>query len=184
MRRVYFLLVLLIPALSVQAQDLAGRKIIQGSVKFDINSDAPANRKTNYSTLSLKYGKIRENNTYLAWGGSLLFTGSTVNNENTSQFRIGPSVEYGKFVPIIDRLYLAPNFGGNIRAILGNAEGVNLNVYASPLRFLYDLSNHFMISASLGSASLQFEQVHKSTRFLLDGSLSNNTGFGVFYTFK
>lgn len=182
MRRIYLLIILLISVLSVQAQDLAGRKIIQGSVRFNINSNEYSS--TNSSTLSLKYGKIKENNTYLAWGGSLLFNGSTINNENTSQFRIGPSVEYGKFVPIIDRLYLAPSFGGNIQAVLGNAEGISLNAYASPLRFLYDFSNHFMLSASLGSASLQFEQVHKTTRFLLDGSLTNNTSLGVFYTFK
>jgi|GEM_PF-1260950 len=173
---------LLVSCLSLQAQDLAGRKIIQGSVGVNVTSgESPY--QNNYSA-SLLYGKIRANNTYLAWGGS--FSGYTThyNNSSTGYYRLGPAVEFGKFIPLVDRLYLSPYLGGSVQANFGDSEGVSAGAYASPLRFMYNFSNHFMLSANFGSASLTFNRISKVTQFTLNGSLTNYTGFGVFYTFK
>ncbi|MBX2951525.1 MAG: hypothetical protein KF870_03405 [Leadbetterella sp.] len=173
---------LLISFLNTQAQELAGRKIIQGSVGINVNSGKIATNNT-YNA-SLLYGKIRANNTYLAWGGS--FTGSTQEyNDITNQtFQAGPAVEFGKFIPLVERFYLAPNFGGTAQAAFGDSKGVYIGAYATPLRFMYNFSNHFMLTASLGYAGVSFSRIAETTQFSLSGSLTNNTGFGVFYTFK
>lgn len=170
--------------LSTQAQELSGRKIVQGSVGININSSEIQTQ--NSYNVSLLYGKIRENNTYLAWGGN--FTGSTYRYDpgevNNQTFQLGPAVEFGKFIPLVDRFYLAPNFGGTVQAAFGDSEGVYAGAYATPLRFMYHFSNNFMLSASLGSAGISFSRINKATQFSLNGSLTNSTGFGVFYTFK
>lgn len=184
MRTLTITFLLLVSFLSTQAQDLAGRKIVQGSLGLSFNSSEIATRN-NYNA-SVLYGKIRENNTYLAWGGT--FTGATnkydPTNEDNQNFQLGPAVEFGKFIPLVDRFYLAPQLGGSVQAAWGSMNGVYISAYASPLRFLYHFSNNFMMSASFGSAGLKFNRVGETTQFSLNGSLSNSTGFGVFYTFK
>lgn len=184
MRTLTITFLLLVSFLSTQAQELAGRKIIQGSLGLNFNSSDLVTR--NSYNASVLYGKIRENNTYLAWGGA--FSGATnkydPTNEDNQNFQVGPAVEFGKFIPLVDRFYLAPQLGGSAQAALGDMKGVYINAYASPLRFLYHFSNNFMMSASFGSASLKFSRVEDITQFSLNGSLSNSTGFGVFYTFK
>ncbi len=175
---------LFISFFSIQAQELAGRKIIQGSLAVNINSTEI--QAVNSYGASVLYGKIRENNTYLAWGGT--FTANTnrldPSNINEQRFQVGPAVEFGKFISLVDRLYLAPNLGGAARAAFGKSEGVHVSAYATPLRFMYHFSNNFMLSASLGAASVSFSQIDKNTKIQLNGSLTNSTGFGVFYTFK
>ncbi|WP_367913899.1 hypothetical protein [Leadbetterella sp. DM7] len=173
---------LLVSCLSLQAQDLAGRKIIRGSLGINVNSGETATNNT-YDA-SLLYGKIRANNTYLAWGGH--FTGSTqeYNNITNQTFRVGPAVEFGKFIPLVERFYLAPNFGGTAQAAFGDSKGVYIGAYVTPLRFMYNFSNHFMLTASLGYAGASFSRIAEITQFSLSGSLANNTSFGVFYTFK
>lgn len=184
MRALAVTFLLLISFLNARSQELAGRKIIQGSFGLNINSFETTSRK-NYSA-SLLYGKIRENNTYLAWGGS--FNGATnknvPNNEDNQNFQLGPAVEFGKFIPLVDRFYLAPQIGGSAQGAFGSMKGVYINAYASPLRFMYHFSNNFMMSASFGAAGLKFSRIEKTTQFSLSGSLTNSTGFGVFYTFK
>lgn len=175
---------LLFSYLSIQAQELAGRKIIQGALRVSITStDIQTNNAYNASLL---YGEIRENNTYLAWGGS--FSGNTQQyddqNINNQSFQVGPAVEFGKFIPLVDRFYLAPSLGGTVLGNFGDTKGVYISANAYPLRFLYHFSNNFMLSASMGSAGISFSQISKITHFSLNGSLSNTSSFGVFYTFK
>ncbi|MCD8539455.1 MAG: hypothetical protein LRY55_06565 [Leadbetterella sp.] len=114
------------------------------------------------------------------------FTGSTQesNNISSQSFRLGPAVQFGKFIPLVDRFYLAPYIDGTLGAVFGDSKGVYLNASASPLRFMYNFSNHFMLSASLGSAGINFNRSDEVTNISLNGSLTNNTNFGVFYTFK
>lgn len=168
----------------VYAQDLAGRKIVQGSVS--INMISGEGGSTNFYDISLRYGKIRENNTYLAWGGS--FSGntntSTSNNIRFNQYLLGPSAEFGKFIPIVDKFYLAPYLGGTLQGAFGDEFGGRIAAYVVPIRFIYNLSNNFMLSSSFGSASMNFSKIGKNTQFSLSGNLTNNSGFGVFYTFK
>lgn len=174
----------ILTSLSAYAQDLAGRKIIQGSFSVNINSTKTSH--LNSYDASLRFGKIKPNNTYIAWGGNFNGTSSDseFNSVGVEQFKLGPSFDFGKFIPLVDRFYLAPHFGGTVQAVFGNSKGVAVGAYAVPLRFLYNFSNHFMFSASLGSANLNFSRIEKATNLSLNGSLNNNTGFGVFYTFK
>ncbi len=184
MKTLHISFLLLLSCFATQAQDLAGRKIVQGSVGVTINSSETQTR-SNYNA-SLLYGKIRENNTSLAWGGS--FSGNTQHYESSSidnkSFQLGPAVEFGKFIPLVERFYLAPTLGGTAQVAFGDTEGVSVGAYASPLRFMYHFSNHFMLSTSLGSAGINFSRLNKTTVFSLNGSLTNNASFGVFYTFK
>lgn len=186
MKKLILLFTLIISVLNVKAQELAGRKIIQGSINFTlISTEQQLNSIGNFG---LSYGKIKENNSYIAWGGALSIHTSKLENSaqnlDYSQFQLGPTVEFGKFVSLVDRFYLAPYIGGAVQGIFGTASGIQLNAYATPLRFLYNFSNHFMLSATVGSASMQFQRTDLQTSFSLTGSLTNHTGFGVFYTFK
>lgn len=187
MKKNILILALIFSFLGVKAQDLAGRKILHSSVKIGHNKNEYT-KNSNYD-LSILYGKIKENNTYLAFGGVFggqhneVFSNST-QNIKTKSFEIGPSIEFGKFVPLIDKLYISPNAGGSVRGVFGDAQGVALTAYASPLRFMYHFTQHFMLTASLGSASLYFKKVEETTNFNLTGSLTNNTNFGIFYSFK
>lgn len=182
MKKLAFLLLAFI-TFNASAQDLVGRKIIQGNFRLFMNSTKTYDH-TEYN-VELRMGKIKPNNTYWAVGGTLSGTNSTsIAPVTTNQFLIGPSVEYGKFVSLVDKLYLAPAFGGSVQGIFGDFSGVRVEAYATPLRFMYHISNNFMLNASLGSASLMFNRMGEVTQLNLNGSLSNSGGFGVFYTFK
>jgi hypothetical protein len=160
------------------AQDLAGRKIINGNVNFSL-MDNEVYTATNYE-ISILAGKIKPNLTYLAWGASL--TGNHVSG--TQYFSLGPAVEYGKFIPLVDRFYLAPTVGGNISATFGDTEGFGARVYATPLRFMYHFGQNFMLTGSFGAASASYSKIGKITNAGLNASLNNQTSFGVYYTFK
>lgn len=171
---------LLLFSLTTFGQDLSGRKIINGSLSANIVDD---NRNT-ITTIgtSFLYGKIKSDNTYWAYGGKINILSNNI--DNPTMFMVGPTIERGKFVKIIDKLYLAPYIGGSAQGMFGDVSGFNINIYASPLRFMYPITNQFMISAGFGSASLLFQRTDGLTIFNLNGSLTNNTNFGVFYTFK
>jgi hypothetical protein len=170
----------LLLSLTTFGQDLAGRKIINGSLSANIVND---NRNT-IATIgsSFLYGKIKSDNTYWAYGGSINVLSNIA--DSPDMVMVGPAIERGKFVKIIDKLYLAPYIGGSVKGVFGDVGGFYVNAYASPLRFMYHITNQFMISAGFGSASLQFNRLEGMTVFNLNGSLTNNTNFGVFYTFK
>jgi hypothetical protein len=165
----------------LSAQNLEGRKIINGNMTATISSSKNSKTYVNIST-GLLYGKIKNDNTYWAYGGN--FSTSAIDGTNSRLVFIGPAIERGKFVKIIDKLYIAPYIGGSISGVFGDFKGVNLNVYASPVRFMYNFSEHFMLSAGFGSANLTFIRYDDSTVFSLGASLTNNSNFGVFYTFK
>lgn len=167
-------------SLTTFGQDLAGRKIINGSLSASFISSSSLTATTIGS--SLLYGKIKSDNTYWAYGGSFYILSNLEGKSN--MVMVGPAIERGKFVKIIDKLYLAPYIGGSAQGVFGNIGGFNLNIYASPLRFMYPITNHFMISAGFGSANLLFNKTKDATIINLNASLTNNTNFGVFYTFK
>lgn len=167
-------------SLTTFGQDLAGRKIINGSLSASIIGLSGQTVATIGG--SLLYGKIKSDNTYWAYGGNINFLSNIEDSPN--MVMIGPAIERGKFVKIIDKLYVAPYIGGSAQGIFGEIQGFNINIYASPLRFMYQITNHFMISASFGSASLQLNRLERATVFNLNGSMTNNSNFGVFYTFK
>ncbi len=170
----------LLVSLTTFGQDLAGRKIINGALSANIISES-GQTVTSFGG-SLLYGKIKSDNTYWAYGGGINVLSNIAKSPN--MVMVGPAIERGKFVKMIDKLYLAPYIGGSVKGVFGDVNGFNMNAYASPLRFMYHITNHFMVSAGFGSASLQFNSLKGTTVINLNGSLTNNTSFGVFYTFK
>jgi hypothetical protein len=93
-------------------------------------------------------------------------------------------VEYGKFVKLVDKFYMAPVVGGSIQGVFGDTPGIKSNIYAVPIRIMYDFSNRLMLSTSFGSVNLTTIAMQRYTSINLNGSLTNNSSFGVFYTFK
>jgi hypothetical protein len=175
------LLLLFLFSTNAFSQELVGRKILNGNLLINIsdfaNSKSNDNRVFNMSIL---YGKIKSNLTYTAFGGRITLIGFGSTNSTV----IGPSIEFGKFVKIFERFYYAPYIGGSIQGVFSGQDGVQIDGYASPLRFTYHFAKSFMVSANFGSSNLLFSRVGRNTIINLNSSLTNNSGIGVFYTFK
>lgn len=181
MKKLLSLLFLTFCVQSLSAQDLVGRKIISGSVNVSVIAPGVDQSHIVNIASSVLTGKIKENLTYWAWGGNFSIASSSPNDIIT----VGPSVERGKFILLVDKLYLAPYLGGNISGTFaGNTGGIQVGAYASPLRFMYHLKENFLISAGFGAAGLSYSNISGSQIFSLNASLTNHSSFGVFYTFK
>lgn len=162
------------------SQNLEGRKIVNADLNLLIlRPDGEAMTQFNSTIL---YGKIKPSQTYLSFGFKLGFSYNIENQPGV--FAIGPAIESGKFIKLVDKLYLSPYLGGSVQGVISDGYGANMSAYAVPVRFLYDFSNHFMLSASFGSASMNLNLNSPYTLFSLNGSLTNNSGIGVFYSFK
>lgn len=171
------------------SQDLVGRRIINGNLNFNFVSVQDINQNSFTSNLGLLYGTIKKDNTYLALGGVIGLSNYTTNNGQfvrytNAQIQVGPSVGYGKFIPLVNKFYYAPSLSGNISGYFGDSNGVGANISVSPLRFMYHFAENFMLTAELGSAGLTFQQINNTTILNLSSSIANSTGIGVFYTFK
>ena len=162
-----------------QAQNLEGRKIINGNLNANLITGNGVS-DINISTAIL-YGKIKKDNTYWAFGGH--FNAVNITDSRKGFYSFGPSVERGKFVKIIDKLYLAPYINGFVSAIIVGISGFSLNTTASPIRFMYNFSEHLMLSAGFGSANIGISSIGGLTSVNVGASLTNNSTFGVFYTF-
>ena len=170
---------LLLSIFDTEAQDLAGRKIVNAHVSFNYISDKQGNEFTTLSS-SVLYGKIKPDLSYWSYGAVVgIYPGTDQHNVS-----FGPAVEHGKFIKLIDKLYLSPYFGGSLQGQFGADQGILLNAYVSPLRFMYHFKENFLLSANFGSASFQTRALNSSTLISLNASLENNSSFGVFYTFK
>ncbi|MFT5885264.1 MAG: hypothetical protein ACI9IP_001724 [Arcticibacterium sp.] len=97
---------------------------------------------------------------------------------------MGPSIERGKFVPLIDKLYLAPYFGGSVSGIFGDSNGINLSLYASPIRFMFYFKENLMFTAGFGLANINYSNISSISTLSVNASLNNNSGFVIFYTFE
>ncbi len=179
-RILFSALFLLLFSLNTLAQDLVGRKIINANLNLNAVF-AEGTRNSSYSA-SVLFGKVKSNHTYLAFGAVL--DNIFIQNYERDIVNFGPAVEYGKFVKLVDKFYLAPVVGGSVQGVFGDTPGVRVNAYAVPIRVMYDFSNRFMLSASFGSANLNTILMKRYTSINLNGSLTNNSSFGVFYTFK
>jgi hypothetical protein len=185
MKKLLFILFLFISTIC-NAQDLVGRKIINGNLNANFFI-SPNFKSYTFSTTFL-YGKIKPNLTYTAFGGviqTIPVGKDELSGELINQTFVGPEFQKGKFIKIIDKLYLAPYFGGS--AVMGfmlGEIGGRVSVEAVPVRFMYQCTDKFMLSASFGSANLSAQHLAEITQINVSGSLSNDSGFGVFYTFK
>jgi len=171
---------LLLFTITTSAQDLVGRKIVNANLYLNAVF-ADGSRNSSY-TGSVLFGKVKSDNTYLAFGAVL--DNMFIQNYENDMVNFGPAIEYGKFVKLVDKFYIAPVVGGSIQGVFGDTPGVKANIYAVPIRIMYDFTNHFMLSASFGSVNLSTISVKRFTNINLSGSLTNNSSFGVFYTFK
>ena len=173
-------------SITSQAQDLdlAGRKIVSANLVFttfipnESNVSGPLALQTN-----VLIGKIKDDNTYWAFGGQFqLISNSTVDNSQS----VGPAAEHGKFIKLVDRFYVVPAVGGNVSAKFSESStfGMDMSLYATPLRFMYHFGNNFMAYTTLGSASLSLTSTGSGTLINLQGGLRNSGSLGVFYTFK
>ncbi len=179
------LFLLLLFNTTIFSQDLPGRKIISGNINFNLLSVGESG--TNYTTnLNNLYGKIRQNNTYLSVGGNFGITNlNSTGRQSDANWMLGPDMEYGKFITIADKFYFAPAFGGNINGHFGgDVYGLSLNANIHPLRFMYHFGQNFMLTGETGQGNLSFSKIQDVTQISLNGSLSNKSGIGLFYTFK
>jgi hypothetical protein len=178
MKKTLLFLVMLCCYFQSSAQDLlVGRKVLNASLYVDIFED-----NASVSTTVL-IGKIRPSLSYWAFGGQF----QLAKVGQSSAIGIGPAVEHGKFVKIIDKFYFAPYFGGSLTGFFrdsGDTGSLLLGVYAVPTRFMYQFSERFLLNASFGSANLTTGVVNDAFLLKLSSAWTNNSSFGVFYTFK
>lgn len=186
MKHLILILLASVICFSVQGQDeepqLAGRKIITGSFNGNFR-DQENFSQTNINT-NILVGKIRENNTYLAFGGNFSYSSVDNNGAQNSTGLIGPAIESGKFVKLVDKLYLAPRIGGSIGFAFGDNSGFAANFYVSPVRFMYHFTDRFFLTAGFGGASANFNNTNDATSLNITGSLANSGSIGAFFTFK
>lgn len=215
MKNLTFTIVLLVGTCSsILSQSLAGKRIINGNFSLYLQNfnvkpkqtstqTATSDRVTNFR-VSFITGKIKENNTYVAYG---LTAGveNSVNEANTTQHRknlqLGPQIGMGKFVKVFDQFYYSPNMNFSLGVNSGSSKydnatatswGLFANASASPISFLYQFNNNFLLSAGFGSIALNYTSSYTSSdsekrtyhNLNLSAGLNNFSGISVFYLFK
>lgn len=192
----------------LSAQDLEGKKIYSGNISLSFTNDhydsklSSATLTNSYlnSNFSFLTGRIKKNNSYIAYGITLGVRNQKEDENNFKQYSLGPMVQLGKFVKVFNQFYIAPKstfslagvWGSNINnglesSISGATAGVNL----SPLNFVYQVKNNLMLNLSLGQLDLTYSYFHatndnytqNSHNLNVTGNISNYTGFGVLYLF-
>ena len=177
---------------SLFAQEFVGKRIYNGNLSLSLTGTtlSPQISRTNLILNStFLTGKVRENNTYTAFGFNLGIQSSqnpqssntgVIDNYSNSTHTVGPAIQFGKFVKVFDKFYFAPNttlgasyiFGSNDtptskRSLSRFSGGLNI----SPLNFVYQVQNNFLLSMNLGGFGLSYSYI---------GSKSNNTNpFGT-----
>lgn len=199
---------------SLFAQNFSGKRIISGSLSMNLNSisldsknSTSSNPNSTMSTFALTStfltGKIRANDTYTAYGFKLGISNSSnlsSQNSSSSNYTIGPVIQFGKFVKVFDQFYYAPNstFGisGNFYSSSPNpnntkSTGFGASASISPLNFVYQVKDNLLLSTSLGGAGINYNYngltsdtsdvtTHNLSVF---GSITNFSSLGAYYLF-
>lgn len=192
----------------LSAQDLEGKKIYSGNLSLSFTNDfyesklSTATLKNSYLTTNLNFltGRIKKNNTYIAYGITLGIR-SQIEDENTfKQYTLGPAIQLGKFVKVFNQFYIAPKSTFSLAGLWGTSvnntlessiSGATAGVNLSPLNFVYQVKNNLMLNLSLGQLDLGYTYFHadndnytqNSHSLNVSGNISNYTGFGVLYLF-
>jgi carbohydrate-selective porin OprB len=192
----------------LSAQDLEGKKIYSGNISLSFTNDfyesklSTATLKNSYLTTNLNFltGRIKKNNSYIAYGATLGIR-SQIEDENTfKQYSLGPAVQLGKFVKVFNQFYLAPKSTFSLAGVWGSSVSDNLEsiisgatagINVSPLNFVYQVKNNLMLNLSLGQLDLTYSYfradndnyTQNSHELNITGNISNYTGFGVLYLF-
>ncbi len=196
---------------SLFAQEFAGKRIYNGNFSMLLNgsSSSPSFSSSNFTlNTSFLTGKIRENNTYTAYGFNFGVTSSTTPSNSggilkdytNSTYTIGPVIQFGKFVKVFDQFYFAPNATFNVSGVFGSTEspnstgkiggfGVGLNV--SPLNFVYQVKENFLLSIGVGRIGIDYitrtttVNNNDSRNYFLsvNGNITNFSTLGAYYLF-
>ena len=97
---------------SLFAQEFAGKRIYNGNLSLSLSGTtlSPQISRTNLILNStFLTGKIRENNTYTAFGFNFGIvssqnpqsSGTGVDNYSNSTYTVGPAIQFGKFVKVL-----------------------------------------------------------------------------------
>lgn len=199
---------------SLFAQNFSGKRIISGSLSMNLGSVNLDNKNSTLpnpnftsSTFGLNTtfltGKIKANDTYTAYGfmlGINHLSNVRSQNSSSSNYTIGPVIQFGKFVKLFDQFYYAPNstFGisGNFYSFspnLDNTKSIGFGVSAgvAPLNFVYQMKDNFLLNINLGGAGINYtysgstSDTSNSTIYNLSvyGSISNFSSLGAYYLF-
>jgi hypothetical protein len=207
---------------SLFSQEFAGKRIYSGNLSLNLTGSTVSSQ-VNQTNLTLNStfltGKIRENNTYTAVGFNFGITSSQnpqqsgfgVNNYSNSSYNIGPAIQFGKFVKVFDKFYFAPNTTLGASYIGGSSEtptskrslsGFSGRLNVSPLNFVYQVQNNFLLSMNLGNFGINYSYIgskrdntntfgtitntnNDTSIYDLSvfGSLTNFSGIGAYYLF-
>ncbi len=215
-----FALFCIIPNL-LFAQDFAGKRIYNGNLSLNLSGQtlSPSTSRTNLIlNATFLTGKIRDNNTYTAFGFNFGVVSSkdsqssttSFNKNSNSTFNIGPAIQFGKFVKVFDKFYFAPNTTLGASYIFGSIESQTTNrsssgfsgrINISPLNFVYQIQNNFLLSMNLGGFGINYSYIGTSQNnpnssgttlnssdtnvydLSVFGNITNNTGIGAYYLF-
>ncbi len=192
----------------LSAQDLEGKKIYSGNISLSFTNDfyesklSTATLKNSYLTTNLNFlsGRIKKNNSYIAYGATLGIRSQIEDENSFKQYSLGPAVQLGKFVKVFNQFYLAPKSTFSLAGVWGSSVSDNLEsiisgatagVNVSPLNFVYQVKNNLMLNLSLGQLDLTYSYfradndnyTQNSHDLNITGNISNYTGFGVLYLF-
>ena len=200
---------------SIFSQNLAGKRIISGNLSLNLaslsnepkNSTAGSTTNSNFALgATFLSGKVRENNTYTAYGFNVNITssGSDGNRATKSQsYSLGPAIQFGKFIKVFDQFYFAPNSNFGVLGSFGSStitgspnsdsdlSGFGLRANISPLNFIYQVKDNLLLSMNLGSAGINYAYNRTSNQnsnntisnLNVYGSVSNFSGIGAYYLF-
>lgn len=199
---------------SLFAQNFSGKRIISGNLSMNLlnnsvtqapQSSASGSKSSDFilSTTFLT-GKVRANDTYTAYGFNLNFSNSSNSISSTtsqSRYTLGPVIQFGKFAKIFNQFYYAPNstFGisGTFSSQTPNVtnrktNGFGASASVSPLNFVYQIKDNFLLSMNLGGFGINYTYLNSSqdngptdvtNNLTVYGSVSNFSGIGAYYLF-
>ena len=200
---------------SLFAQEFAGKRIYSGNLSMYLTGNttsASPNSGNSDFILNATFltGKIRENHTYTAYGFEFGVTSSTspssyggvATNYTKSTYKVGPVVQFGKFIKIFDQFYFAPNTTFNVHGTFGSTESTNptystgkvsgfgIGLRIVPLNFVYQVKNNFLLSMSVGSLGVVYDTQTTTDRYdsrnyglSVNGNISNFSSLGTYYLF-
>lgn len=199
---------------SLFAQNFSGKRIISGNLSMNLGSvslenknPTSSNPNSTASTFGLNTtfltGKIKGNDTYTAYGFKLgidHLSNVRSQNSSSSNYTIGPVVQFGKFVKVFDQFYYAPNstFGisGNFYSFspnLNNTKSIGFGASAgvAPLSFVYQVRDNLLLNINLGGAGINYNYSGSTSdtgsstisNLSVYGSISNFSSLGAYYLF-
>ena len=164
------------------SQNFAGKRITNGNLSVNLQGStvSPSLDKTDLNlNFTFLTGKIKENNTYTAFGFNLGIissqnpqsSGTGINIYSNSTYNIGPAIQFGKFVKVFDQFYFAPNTTLGASYIFGSSEtpsskrdlsGFSGRLNIAPLSFVYKVQSNFLLSMNLGGFGVNYSYIGSS----------------------